>query len=208
MACLHSGGTKKGHCLLVEPESQRIAPLIVKDAPNILDARVTSDRDLIAALGPANNPHLALVRRSTGIVEPLSGVAGPARYPAIFGDGKRLAFSRRKWGAWQLVVRDLATGGEQQLTHTACNATMPSWEDANALLYATDCGRGFGLTAIARVAVQNQATALELAGSHCTVASLCGVRWKFSRWSLGVAFTFLVCCFREFVSRHAFPALF
>jgi Glycosyltransferase family 87/WD40-like Beta Propeller Repeat len=140
---------------LMERESQRIAPLIVKDAPNILDASVTSEGDLIVAVGPANKPYLALVRRSTGIVEPLSGVAGPARYPAISGDGKRLAFSRRKWGAWQLVVRDLATGGEQQLTHTACNATMPSWEDGNTLLYATDCGRGFGLTAIARVAVQN-----------------------------------------------------
>lgn len=140
---------------LMEPESQRIAPLIVKDAPNILDVSVTSEGDLIVAVGTVSKPYLALVRRSTGVVEPLSGLAGPARYPAISHDGKRLAFSRRKWGAWQLVVRDLATGGEQQLTHTPCNATMPSWEDANTLLYATDCGRGFGLSAIARVAVQN-----------------------------------------------------
>jgi len=140
---------------LMEPDSQRIAPLIVKDAPNILDVSVTSEGDLIAAVGTVNKPYLAVVRRSTGIVEPLRGLAGPARYPAISHDGKRLAFSRRKWGAWQLVVRDLATGGEQQLTHTACNATMPSWEDAKTLLYATDCGRGFGLSAIARVAVQN-----------------------------------------------------
>jgi hypothetical protein len=140
---------------LREPESQRTAPLIVKDAPNILDISITPEGDLIAAVGTASKPHLALVRRSTGIVEPLRGLTGPERYPAISHDGKRLAFSRRKWGAWQLVVRDLATGGEQQLTHTACNATMPSWEDANTLLYATDCGRGFGLSAIARVAVQN-----------------------------------------------------
>jgi Glycosyltransferase family 87/WD40-like Beta Propeller Repeat len=140
---------------LMEPESQRTATSIVKDAPNVLDVSVTSEGDLIAAVGTVSEPHLALVRRSTGMVEPLSGLDGPARYPAISPDGKRLAFSRRKWGAWQLMVRDLATGGEQQLTHTACNATMPSWEDANTLLYATDCGRGFGLSAIARVAVQN-----------------------------------------------------
>jgi Glycosyltransferase family 87/WD40-like Beta Propeller Repeat len=144
----------RGTIWLIEPESQRTAQLIVT-APNILDISVTSEGDLIAAVGPVSEPHLALVRRSTGIVEPLSGLAGPARYPAISHDGKRLAFSRRQSGSWQLVVRDLGTGAEQQLTHTACNATLPSWEDANTLLYATDCGRGFGLTAIARVAVQN-----------------------------------------------------
>jgi Tol biopolymer transport system component len=139
----------------MKPDSQRTAQLIGNGAPNILDVSVTSEGDLIAAVGPVSEPHLALLRRSTGMVEPLTGVAGPARYPAISNDGKRLAFSRRKWGSWQLVVRDLATGAEQQLTHTACNATLPSWEDANTLLYATDCGRGFGLSAIARIAVQN-----------------------------------------------------
>jgi hypothetical protein len=140
---------------LFEADSQRTAQLIVKGAPNILDVSVTSEGDLIAAVGTVSEPHLVLVRRSTGVIEPLSGLAGPARYPAISHDGKRVAFSRRKWGSWQLVVRDLATGAEQQLTHTACNATLPSWENANTLLYATDCGRGLGLSAIARVAVQN-----------------------------------------------------
>jgi len=142
----------RGTVWLMEPESQRTAQVIVNGAPNILDVSVTSEGDLIAAVGAVSEPHLALVRRSTGMVEPLTEIAGPARYPAISHDGKRLAFSRRKLGSWQLVVRDLATGAEQQLTHTACNATLPSWEDANTLLYATDCGRGLGLSAIARVA--------------------------------------------------------
>lgn len=140
---------------LMGPDSRGTAQLIGNGAPNILDVSVTSEGDLIAAVGPVSEPHLALLRRSTGMVEPLTGIAGPARYPAISNDGKRLAFSRRKWSSWQLVVRDLTTGAEQQLTHTACNATLPSWEDANTLLYATDCGRGFGLSAIARVTVQN-----------------------------------------------------
>jgi hypothetical protein len=140
---------------LMDPESERTAQLIGNDARNILDVSVTSEGDLIAAVGPVSEPHLALVRRSTGMVEPLTEIAGAARYPAISHDGKRLAFSRRKWGSWQLVVRDLATGAEQQLTHTACNATVPSWEDANTLLYATDCGRGFGLSAIARVDIRD-----------------------------------------------------
>lgn len=77
---------------------------------------------------------LIIVRRTTGVIEPLSGIAGPVIYPAISPDGKRLAFSRRDWGSWHLVVRELATGVEQQLTHAACNATLPSWEDGQTLL--------------------------------------------------------------------------
>jgi hypothetical protein len=140
---------------LVETESHRPAQLIANGEPNILDITVTSEGNLIAAVGAVSEPHLVLVRRANGIIEPMSGIAGPARYPAISRDGKRLAFSRRKWGSWQLIVRELTSGAEQQLTHTACNATLPSWEDTTTLLYATDCGRGFGLSAIARVAVHD-----------------------------------------------------
>jgi dipeptidyl aminopeptidase/acylaminoacyl peptidase len=140
---------------LSEAQSPTAAQLIISGAPSILDVSVTSEGDLIAAAGAVTGPHLIIVRRSTGVVEPLSGIAGPARYPSISPDGKRLAFSRRKWGSWQLVVRELATGVERQLTHTACNATLPSWEDPHTLLYATDCGRGLGLSALARVALQD-----------------------------------------------------
>jgi Glycosyltransferase family 87/WD40-like Beta Propeller Repeat len=141
---------------LCETESQRITQLIVNGAPNILDVSVASNGDLIAAVGNVNEPHLVFVRRSTGVMEPLSGIIGPVRYPAISPDGKRLAFSRRNWGSWKLIVRELATGVEQQLTHTvACNATLPTWEDSRTLLYATDCGRGLGLSALARVDLQD-----------------------------------------------------
>ena len=81
-------------------------------------------------------------------------VSGPVRYPAISPDGKRLAFSRRESGSWHLFVRELAGGREQQLTTAACNATSPSWEDANTLLYITDCGRGYGLGAPARIVLE------------------------------------------------------
>jgi hypothetical protein len=44
---------------------------------------------------------------------------------------------------------------EQQLTHASCNAISPSWEGPGTLLYATDCGRGLGLSAIARMTLPN-----------------------------------------------------
>lgn len=140
---------------LSETQSPATAQLIINGAPNILDISVTSEGDLVASAGPPSGAHLIIVRRTTGVMEPLSGIAGPARYPAISPDGKRLVFSRRQWGSWHLVVRELATGVEQQLTHAACNATLPSWEDSHTLLYATDCGRGLGLSALARVDLQD-----------------------------------------------------
>jgi WD40-like Beta Propeller Repeat len=140
---------------LSEARSPATAQLIVNGEPNILDVSVTSEGDLIAAAGAVSTAHMIIVRRSTGVIEPLRGIAGPVRYPAISPDAKRLAFSRRHWGSWHLVVRELATGVEHQLTHTACNATLPSWEDTHTLLYATDCGRGLGLSALARVDLQD-----------------------------------------------------
>ena len=140
---------------LSEARSPATAQMIVNGEPNILDVSITSEGDLIAAAGAVSTAHLIIVRRSTGVIEPLRGIAGPVRYPAISPDAKRLAFSRRHWGSWHLVVRELATGVEHQLTHTACNATLPSWEDTHTLLYATDCGRGLGLSALARVDLQD-----------------------------------------------------
>src|SRR5258707_14124938 len=104
---------------------------MIKGAPNIMDISVTSEGDLIAAAGAVSGAHMIIVSRSTGVIDPLRGIAGPVRYPAISPDGKRLAFSRRHSGSRHLVVRELATGVEHQLTHTACNATLPSWEDTH-----------------------------------------------------------------------------
>lgn len=117
-----------------------------------LEITVSRAGDIIAAAGPASLPHLVLVEHNGGAPQSM-GIAGPTRYPALSPDGDRLAFSRRRYGSWHLFVRDLKSGTERQLTHSACNATYPSWENTHNLLYATDCGRGVGLTAIARVVV-------------------------------------------------------
>lgn len=128
---------------------------ITVPAGGVLDVNVSLNGDLFLAIGPVSSPDLALVRQTSHKVELLSGIRGPARYPAISADGKRLAFSRRNGGSWQLVVRDLATGVERQLTDASCNATLPAWQDSHTLLYATDCGRGLGLSALALINLEN-----------------------------------------------------
>lgn len=118
---------------------------------DVLEMTVTTGGDIIAAEGGAANPHLIWLHTSSGEVQPLTEVAGAVRYPAISPDSALLAFSRRESGSWHLFVRQFATGSEQQLTRSACNATSPAWQDAHTLLYATDCGRGLGLGAVTRI---------------------------------------------------------
>jgi hypothetical protein len=140
----------KGEAWLSAIDSKEASQMVLPNIYHPLDVSVTSDGDVIAAAGPVSDPRLLLVRHGTGEVVALSEFPHPARYPSVSPDGKRLAFSRRDHGSWHLVVRELATGYERQITHASCNAISPSWEDAQTLLYATDCGRGVGLSAIAR----------------------------------------------------------
>lgn len=84
----------------------------------------------------------------------LTGSSAPSRFPAESSDGEWLAYSREEGGAWHLVVMNLKTGGKIPLTRGPCNSTDPAWtEDSKTIIYATDCGRGLGLTALARLAV-------------------------------------------------------
>jgi hypothetical protein len=75
-----------------------------------------------------------------------------ARSPAISPDGERIAFSCEHGSTWQIHVMDVRTGEQVQLTNTDCNSGNPVWTlDAKGLIYATDCGRGLGLTALVRL---------------------------------------------------------
>ena len=114
--------------------------------PDILEMTVTTEGDIIAAVGGAANPHLSRLRK-TGEAESLGEIAGAVRYPAISPDSTMLAFARRESGSWHLFVRQLATGSERQLTASACNATSPAWQDSHTLLYATDCSHGLSAVA-------------------------------------------------------------
>lgn len=120
-----------------------------------IDVTVTNDGDVIVSAGNVSDPHLFFVEHQGQQVVPLSTFLHPVRYPAISLDGKRLAFSRRYRGSWHLFVGTLANGYEQQLTHASCNVISPSWENDQTLLYATDCGRGVGLSALARIVLPN-----------------------------------------------------
>jgi hypothetical protein len=94
------------------------------------------------------------VNPTSEAIQEMSVPTCSARYPAISPDGEWIAFSCEHGGTWQIHVMDLRTREQVQLTNTDCNSGNPVWTlDVKELIYATDCGRGLGLTALARLSV-------------------------------------------------------
>jgi hypothetical protein len=73
--------------------------------------------------------------------------------PAVSADERFIAFRKLVYNRWQLGYIDVATGHERMLTFGDCNAYSPEWDDPATILYATDCGRGLGLSALASVTI-------------------------------------------------------
>jgi hypothetical protein len=94
------------------------------------------------------------VARHSGGVEELRNPICSARYPAISPDGQWIAFSCELGESAEIHVTDLDGNHDKQLTSGDCNSISPAWTtDSKHLVYATDCGRGLGLTALANLTV-------------------------------------------------------
>jgi Tol biopolymer transport system component len=69
-------------------------------------------------------------------------------------DGKWTAFERTQDGPARIWLREVASGKERELTGGNCNSFAPAWElDSGSFIFASDCGRGFGLPALFRARV-------------------------------------------------------
>jgi Tol biopolymer transport system component len=71
--------------------------------------------------------------------------------PAVSPDERFVAFRKLLHNRWQLGYMDVATGHERMLTLGDCNVYSPAWTSPVRIAYATDCGRGLGLSALASV---------------------------------------------------------
>jgi hypothetical protein len=85
--------------------------------------------------------------------EPPAGT--DAAEPAIAPNGKWAAFTAATVpGPQRIWLRNLTTNEARPLTAGNCNSWAPAWElDSRALLFASDCGRAFGLPALYRASV-------------------------------------------------------
>jgi Glycosyltransferase family 87 len=70
---------------------------------------------------------------------------------AISPDKKWIAFTELRRGTTQIFLRP-ANGGEAiAVTGGNCNSFLPAWElDSKGIIFASDCGRGIGLTSLYR----------------------------------------------------------
>jgi Glycosyltransferase family 87/WD40-like Beta Propeller Repeat len=107
-----------------------------------------SGRLLFAA---KHDGHTGLFTVSAG-QQPASFFSAPGDIGAfaVSPDKKLIAFTVLVRDRWQLGFLDTQSSRVTILTANDCNAYRPSWSSANEILYATDCGRGLGLTALAR----------------------------------------------------------
>jgi len=121
---------------------------------DVLDAAFGVGDDIVfSATGSSGSPALFETTPDRGDFV-LDRERAPRRFPALSPDGRWLAFSQREGSNWQLWVRDLASGAERRLTIGDCNSTAPAWyPDSKRVVYATDCGRSLGLTALCRIEV-------------------------------------------------------
>jgi WD40-like Beta Propeller Repeat len=91
--------------------------------------------------------------------DPAARAAVPAVLPpdphavadAVSPDGRWIAFTRGPAGARELWLRAAATGEAEKIAGGRCDNGEPAWElDSSALIFASDCGRAYGLPALYR----------------------------------------------------------
>jgi len=128
--------------------SQRDLP-ITPPGTDILEAAFAPGGDIIfSALNYAGVATLFERSLDGRVVHLLSD---ETRYPAVSPDGKWLVYSQLRHGSWNLRLRERSTGRTTALTDEPCNAIQAAWEpDSRTILFASDCGRAVGLTALYR----------------------------------------------------------
>lgn len=90
----------------------------------------------------------------SGEIQQMTQPTCPARYPAMSPDGRWVAYSCEQRGSWRLHAMDLQAKQDLPLTTGDCNTISPAWTaDSKRVVYATDCGRGLGFSALAEATV-------------------------------------------------------
>ena len=140
----------RGQLWLLDRSSGVQRPIASPDW-DVLDFAFFPDNRIVLAARQGGRPGLFVVDAGAlaAAPVPLAVSDRPARYPAVSPDGRWLAYAEREHGNWQLWVLPLAGGERRRLTGADCNTISPAWRaDSKTLIYASDCGRGFALTAL------------------------------------------------------------
>jgi hypothetical protein len=115
-----------------------------------------------AADGPIWFELVAHRTSTTMRYDPLTRMAVPDAAPigstsenrAVSPDGKWIAYTQETAGSQQIWIESAVTGKREMLAGGRCNNSSPAWElDSSAIVFASDCGRAFGLPALYRAPI-------------------------------------------------------
>ena len=80
--------------------------------------------------------------------------SGDCFEPAISPDGRLLAYTCSATGGRHIWIQDLASMTSRRLTSGNCNNESPAWDaDSRSIVFASDCNRGLGLSALYRLSI-------------------------------------------------------
>jgi Glycosyltransferase family 87/WD40-like Beta Propeller Repeat len=83
---------------------------------------------------------------------------GDWAHSVVSPDGKWIAFEQSQDGPTRIWLREAASGKERELRGGNCNSFAPAWDlDSMSFIFASDCGRGFGLPALYRARISEKA---------------------------------------------------
>ena len=121
---------------------------------DVWDASFTPVGTVVVAAARGGPSALFLVHPGSEPTITTLPLPAPARYPAVSPNGNWLAFSHLEHGVWHLWLADSHTWAARRLTEGNCNSITPAWDpESRELTFATDCGRGLGLTALGRMRI-------------------------------------------------------
>jgi Glycosyltransferase family 87/WD40-like Beta Propeller Repeat len=121
---------------------------------DVREAAFSPEGQIVFSSSRRDRYHLYSVDPQSPAVAELTFVDCSARYPSFSPDGKWMAFSCEQHGVWQLVTLNRQTSEQRQLTTADCNSITPAWTpNSTSLIYATDCARGLGITALSEIDV-------------------------------------------------------
>jgi Tol biopolymer transport system component len=117
---------------------------------------VLADRDTGDGVRVASDREAQALQVSRAGATPEVLARGRFRHPRLSPDGRRVAVEWWSGRSWDIRVIDLADGRGEIVASGPGNETEPSWtRTGDALLFASDAGRGLGSTAAYCGAVDN-----------------------------------------------------
>jgi hypothetical protein len=106
--------------------------------------------------------HVSLGRSTFLRLDPLTSQTEAAAAPAYLNPDLGVVSPDQKWRvrvretltSEQLWLENIASGEAKELAGGSCNNRSPAWElDSSAVIFASDCGRAFGLPALYRAPI-------------------------------------------------------